>query len=146
MVPNPRCQRCWNHRPRVRRTCAICLRRVGAGCWPEQCLMIDSCEGDGRPDICRDCWPAYGPAPVSRDFMRSGSSCNVRAFRFGNKSISVDIALVQAVYGTLTLSLPPCQFFIVLILTLSSLSRPPCTDNVNLDRGHHINECLLRTS
>ena len=79
-------------------------------------------------------------------FMRYGSSCNARAFRFGNKSISVDIALVQAVYGTLTLSLPPCQFFIVLILTLSSLSRPPCTDNVNLDRGHHINECLLRTS
>ena len=68
MVLNERCERCWNHKPRARRMCGLCLRRVGPGCWPEHCLMIDAYDGEGHPSICRDCWPAYGPAPLSRDF------------------------------------------------------------------------------
>ena len=68
MPSNPLCERCGAHRPRTRRTCWMCSRRVGAGCWPEKCLVIDGWDGHGRPSICRDCWPSFGPAPVSRSF------------------------------------------------------------------------------
>ena len=76
-----RCQRCFIHRPRHRRWCGLCSRRIRPGCWPEQCLMIDAWEvGDGRPSVCRDCWPAYGPAPVSRDFLELWRIVSARGF------------------------------------------------------------------
>ena len=68
MVRNQLCQRCWNHKPRARRLCEVCGRRVGSGCFPEHCLMVDAYEGRGQPSICRDCWPGWGPAPVSKEF------------------------------------------------------------------------------
>ena len=43
--------------------------------------MIDAWEvGDGRPSVCRDCWPAYGPAPVSRDFLELWRIVSARGF------------------------------------------------------------------
>ena len=45
----------------------MCLRRVGPGCDPERCLELDALWGDSD-NVCRDCWPSYGPAPVSQGF------------------------------------------------------------------------------
>ena len=77
---NRACQRCWHHTPRTRRQCGICGRRVGSGCRPEYCLIIDGYDGEGRPSICRDCWPGYGPAPVSRDFYEIWKIVQARGF------------------------------------------------------------------
>ena len=63
------CQICKTHRPRARRKCILCERHVGAGCYPEHCLVMDGRVGNGQPIVCRDCWSSYGPAPVSVDFL-----------------------------------------------------------------------------
>ena len=80
MVRSQPCQRCWNRMPRARRMHWLCGRRVGPGCWPERCLMVDASEGENRPSICRDCWPAYGPAPVSQDFYEIWKIMKAKGF------------------------------------------------------------------
>ena len=69
MARQRKCQRCYAHSSAYRRTCVMCQRCVGPGCYPERCLELDAYWGDAD-NVCRDCWPSYGPAPVSRGFRR----------------------------------------------------------------------------
>ena len=77
-----RCQRCFAHSSSGRRTCVLCQRRVAPGCYPERCLEMDSHWGDAN-NVCRDCYPSYGPAAVSRRFAEIWNIVNARGFFAG---------------------------------------------------------------